>query len=202
MLAKRAEGGAVGRLTGLPLGRDFSIQGEGRFRIDEGCRPPRMIWVSKHSEAPDYSSARGGMVERALAMLKDSRTETSVECATGTEALDAYVPRLQYLQKEAKHDGYSLNRASEIDFKQFIRTTRNIRTCDLVLLDNGNLRAIWKDGRKAHLGLQFLGDKVGQYVIFKQRSGKLPVARVAGRDSLEAIGRQIDAFRLQSLIYE
>ena len=69
-------------------------------------------------------------------------------------------------------------------------------------MDNGNLRAIWKDEHGARLGLQFLGGRMVQYVIFKRRKKEQPVSRVTGRDSLEGFERQIHAFELHSLLYE
>ncbi len=69
-------------------------------------------------------------------------------------------------------------------------------------MDNGNLRAIWKDDQGARLGLQFLGGSIVQYVIFKRRSQGQPISRVTGRDSLEGLERQIDAFELDSLLYD
>lgn len=69
-------------------------------------------------------------------------------------------------------------------------------------MDNGNLRVIWRDGREAHLGLQFLGGRMVQYVIFRKRENEPSISRVAGRDSLEGLERQVDAFELRSLFYE
>ena len=72
----------------------------------------------------------------------------------------------------------------------------------MVLMDNGNLRAVWKDEKGTHLGLQFLGEGMVQYVIFKRRSRSRPISRIAGRDTLEGFKHQIDAFQLHSLLYE
>ena len=114
---------------------------------------------------------------------------------------DAYMSRMRLLQDEAVHDGYVLNLASEIDFRQFVWSAPDIRKGNLVLMDNGNLRAIWKDDQ-ARLGLQFLGGRMVQYVIFKRRKQGHPISRVTGRDSLEGLKRQIDAFELYTLLYE
>ena len=69
-------------------------------------------------------------------------------------------------------------------------------------MDNGNLRAVWKDNKGNRLGLQFLGGGMVQHVIFKQRNAARPISRVAGRDTFEGIKRQIDTFDLDSLLYE
>ena len=58
-----------------------------------------------------------------------------------------------------------------------------------MLMDNGNLRAIWRDGQGTHLGLQFLGGGMVQYVIFKKRAKEQSLSRATGRDSLEGLER-------------
>ena len=114
---------------------------------------------------------------------------------------DAYTPRLKLLQDEALHDGYVLNPASEIDFRSFVRSDPNIRKGNLVLMDNGNLRATWKDEHGTRLGLQFLGGGMVQFVLFKRRTHGQLISRVSGRDSLEGLERQLVAFELNSLLY-
>ena len=68
-------------------------------------------------------------------------------------------------------------------------------------MENGNLRAVWKGKNGAHIGLQFLDNGLIQYVIFKQRKRSLPVSRVYGRDTIDGVKRQIDAFDLRSVLY-
>lgn len=115
--------------------------------------------------------------------------------------LQAYQTRIEALRAEAAQDGYDLRSASERDFWRFIRSEPFIRKGNLVLLDNGNLRAVWKDEGGTHVGVQFLGDQTVQYVIFKRRGAAGAISRVAGRDSIEGVLRQIAAFDLRSLIY-
>ena len=67
-------------------------------------------------------------------------------------------------------------------------------------MDNGNLRAIWKDEQGTRLGLQFLGDGMVQFVIFKRRKQGQPISRVSGRDSLEGLKWVIVTYELHSLL--
>jgi len=113
-----------------------------------------------------------------------------------------YLTRVSTLRRTAEKDGYSLIPASELDFWNFIKLNTRLRKGNLVLMDNGNLRAVWKDDQKTHFGLQFLGRGMVQYVIFKQREDTQSVSRVAGRDTFEGVKKQIDAFELHSLLYE
>lgn len=113
-----------------------------------------------------------------------------------------YQERLSALHNFAVGDGYSLNQVSVDDFWLFVRTEHDIRKGNVVLIDNGNLRMMWKDRQDSQLGLQFLGNNEIQYVIFKQRHNARHVSRVAGRDTFEGVKRQIAAFDLNSMLYE
>ena len=113
-----------------------------------------------------------------------------------------YKERLWALHNFATGDGYSLNQGSVDDFWLFVRTEYDIRKANVVLIDNGNLRMMWKDRQDSQLGLQFLGNNEIQYVIFKQRHNARHVSRVAGRDTFEGVKRQIEAFDLNSMLYE
>ena len=99
-------------------------------------------------------------------------------------------------------DGYSLSLTSEVDFLDFVESEPRLIKGNLVLMDNGNLRAIWKDGQGTRFGLQFSGRGMVQYVIFKQRDPKRPTSRVAGRDTFDGVRRQIEAFELGHLLYQ
>ena len=114
----------------------------------------------------------------------------------------AYRARINALRLYAEHDGYGLNSNSEFDFWRFVFSLPCLRKGGLVLMDNGNLRAVWKDKQGTHLGLQFLGGGMVQYVIFKKRRAAKLISRVAGRDTFEGLRRQIDAFDLHPLLHE
>lgn len=114
---------------------------------------------------------------------------------------ELYQTRIETLCKDAADEGYSLAPASESDFWHFVESMPPKRRGNLVLVDNGNLRATWGDGQETHLGLQFLGDGMVQFVIFRRRKPQGPISRVAGRDTISELDRQIDAFDLHSLLY-
>ena len=196
--------GDLGGLEGLPEAVDmtrFGVEGDGCLGIDASSHPPRMIWISKRrastvrQSAQDEREESGSRIVRMLA-------EVSAERRAIDSALDAYSSRIAYLRDEATHDGYDLNKSSEGDFRRFVRSRPYMRKGDLVLMDNGNLRAIWKGEEGGRLGLQFLGGSMVQYVIFNRRQPDRRISRVSGRDSLEGIARQIDAFELHSLLAE
>jgi hypothetical protein len=116
------------------------------------------------------------------------------------QATSAYRERIVELINDAAPDGISLNEASEGDFWTFIMAQNFFWKNKLFLLDNGNLRAVWKSETGDQIGLQFLGNGTIQYVIFKHRPRAEFVSRVAGRDTLDGVRGQISALDLDNLI--
>ena len=111
-----------------------------------------------------------------------------------------YRNRIEVLRSDAQRDGFAMNEVSEVDFWSFIESISFAQKAGLVLLDNGNLRAVWKDENGIHLGLQFLGNRLVEYVVFKRSQATKDVSRVAGRDTIEGIKRQMRAFDLTALM--
>ena len=138
----------------------------------------------------DFRSGDHDEIQEILPAFREFHPRPTAEHGTGHPVPDAYRVRMKFLQDEAAHDGHVLNRASRIDFERFVRSAPDIRRGALVLMDNGNLRAIWRDGQGTHLGLQFLGGGMVQYVIFKKRVKEQSISRAVGRDSLEGLERR------------
>jgi len=111
-----------------------------------------------------------------------------------------YRNRIEVLRSDAQRDGFAMNEVSEADFWSFIESISFAQKAGLVLLDNGNLRAVWKDENGSHLGLQFLGTRLVEYVIFKRRQATKDISRVAGQDTIEGIKKKIRAFDLTALM--
>ena len=108
----------------------------------------------------------------------------------------AYHLRIETLRSDAEIEEFAVNDASEENFWSFIGSIPSARKAELVLMDNGNFRAVWKDKNGDHLGVQFLGEQMAEYVIFKYRTGARGVSRVAGIDTLEGVINQLHAFDL------
>ena len=121
-----------------------------------------------------------------------------IEQANNTR--QAYTQRIEELRNEAAIGRIEVNGASERDFWSLVRLGDPDRRAGVVLLDNGNLRAVWKGEDATHVGIQFLGEGRAEYVIFKRRPATTDISRVAGNDTLEGIKRQIHTFGLTSLI--
>lgn len=109
--------------------------------------------------------------------------------------------RVQFLKVEAEIDRVPFSDASLADFQAFMREIGPRVRPSLFLSDNGNLRALWKNGQREQVGLQFLGEGNIQFVIFKQRKGTLKMARVAGIDAKDKILGHIKASGAEGLLF-
>lgn len=108
----------------------------------------------------------------------------------------AYEYRLEALRADAELDDLTINVDSEQDFWDFVASADYLPRAMLALMDNGDIRAVWKGEDSSHLGLHFLGHGEIQYVIFKRRSDSMRISRVAGVDTFGGIKKQIAAFDL------
>ena len=151
--------------------------------------PPCQISVPSHSSGSSYLGAPA-----------QSGRMLNVEIQQANNTRKAYAQRIEDLHNEAALDGIEVNAASERDFWSFVTLGDPDRRAGVMLLDNGNFRAVWKGDDATHVGLQFLGDGRAEYVIFKRRPATTDISRVAGNDTLEGIKRQIHTFDLTSLI--
>ncbi|MXX52726.1 MAG: hypothetical protein F4Z35_01870 [Dehalococcoidia bacterium] len=113
---------------------------------------------------------------------------------------EAYRRRIEDLRDYGEDDGIHVNKDSERDFWSFVHSAPLSEKAALFLMDNGNLRAVWKGGDSSHIGLQFLGCQKAEYVIFKRQKGSEGLSRVAGVDTLIGVRQRIRDFNLTSLV--
>lgn len=134
------------------------------------------------------------------AEVRSQPTHSPYEAAT---AIARYRDRLTELRAAAEEEGIEWSEASRQDFQAFVTNNPDWRKGYIVLMDNGNLRAVWDDDNDddRHVAVQFLGGGHVQYVIFKRRQGAEQVSRVAGTDTIDGIKRQVAAFDLSPLVY-
>ena len=149
---------------------------------------------------PAKAGIKRGMGGEGRGTPAQSGRMLNVGIKAATNASQAYAQRIEELHNEAALDGIEVSRASARDFWSFVRPGDPDQRAGVVLLDNGNLRAVWKGDDATRVGIQFLGDGRAEYVIFKRRPATTDVSRVAGNDTLEGIKCQINAFDLTSLI--
>ena len=173
-----------------------------RLDLDHATRQGRegsfRLGVDKKVESP-FETEIGSIRPLDPAEAYDREIKSKAQHIRDTDF--AYARRIEVLKEQAELDGYSLNRASRDAFFEFLKKNPLIRRGRLILMENGNLRAVWKGENEAHIGLQFINNRSIQYVIFTRREPQSPVSRVSGRDTLDGIKRQIEAFDLNSVLY-
>lgn len=133
---------------------------------------------------------------RSVDLFAQYLAESETIWAEAQKMHQAYAHRIEELRRFASEDDEcsDIGKSSREDFWWFVKSVPLAKRAELVLMDNGNLRAVWKGGDKTHIGLQFLGSQLGEYVIFKRRPGAKKVSRVAGIDTLEGLKKQVRAF--------
>jgi hypothetical protein len=152
---------------------------------------PRGVGLAK----PNTSATTWSMKELAL-QFESQKSASILDRARTTIEISK---RLQFLKIEAEIDRISFSEASLSDFQAFMREIPLHARPSLFLSDNGNLRALWKN-QNEQVGLQFLGEGNIQFVIFKQRKGTLPMARIAGIDTKDKILGHIRASGAEGLL--
>jgi len=85
----------------------------------------------------------------------------------------AYEARIEALHGYAAEDDdiEKVNEDSINDFWAFMKVTGFELQAGLVLLDSGDLRAVWRENYDHDTGLRFLGNQQVMHVIFKRDAG-------------------------------
>ena len=133
-------------------------------------------------------------------MIEKIAVETERQREAAEKIRKAYASRIEELRGYVLEDEIDIREESEQDFWAFVESLPSSRQANLVLCDNGNLKAVWRDGKGALFGIQFMGNGQGEYVIFKRRQGSTQTSRVAGIDAFQGIKNQINVFDLHALI--
>ena len=169
-----------------------------------GHGSPWVLGPASDDDSDNGDTLLGTLLGKVVVLHTGPRSELARElerkAQNARDVRQGYRLRISDLRIDAQGDELAINQASEEDLQTFLEAHPFLKRGLLALVDNGNLRAVWKDELGNHLGLQFLGKRRVQYVLFKRRAGK-QLARVSGRDTLSGIDAQIRAFELDKLIY-
>lgn len=147
---------------------------------------------------PFWGPLPGSAVTRCLAVTDDPISATQSSNVRDANAVLAVSGRMKELAVAADEEGIRVSQGSRSDLFRFLSTHPGAGTPALFLLDNGNYRAMWWNGRDEQIGLQFRGNGEIQYVIFR-RSGD-DWRRSSGRDTFRGIESLIDAFNLRPIM--
>lgn len=142
------------------------------------------------------------LIYRMIDPMEKYRVEFFHKLLEASDIRMSYKRRIDQLSRSGAEEDVTLNQASEHDFWSFIDSSGYSRRAGVVLMDNGDLRAVWRDDGQSHLALHFLGDRSIRYVIFRRRPATRSVSRVAGTDTFEGVKQQVRVFDLGSLVNE
>jgi len=170
--------------------------------------PPTVISNPNHSDGyndinyllSEFQKSTHLQIQEIVESFNDSTFDETL--LRNSKYSDFYKSRIEFLRDAAIQEGFMLREASEMDFRRFVSAYPNLRKGSLVLTDSGNIRAIWKGSKGYHLGLQFLGGGMAQYVMFNQRENEKEVSRISGRDAIQGVLLKINAFGLVALLIE
>ena len=186
---------------GIPITSGLALPVLGELQLAEGNGTEEEPFPFEAVESGDPTSAVRSDSVRLRTPLEEQDHPIKSKVERYRDTVSAYKKRIRILKEQAELGGFSLDQRSNAAFLEFLERNPLVRRGQLVLMENGNLRAVWKGGDGAHIGLQFLNNRAIQYVIFKQREVSSPVSRVYGRDTMKGISKQIDAFDLHDVLF-
>lgn len=91
--------------------------------------------------------------------------------------------RMSELARDVREDGGQINATSRNDFSKFVAEYPLAFKPYIGVLENGNVRALWRGEVGDQVGLQFLGDELVQFVAIPadrrlHASGRAPLHRL------------------------
>lgn len=87
--------------------------------------------------------------------------------------VSSVVDRLIDLSEEAKEDGEAISAASSADFLTFVAKHRVALRPSIAALDNGDVRALWKNADREQVAIHFKGHNIANYVFFYLEDGEM-----------------------------
>jgi hypothetical protein len=122
--------------------------------------PPENPFLSQATaiETEPLDPVTERIVKKAVELWKKEReTRAQVE------------DRLRELHIDALRNADPFSETSLADLRSFLDSLPLTERPSIFLLDDGNLRAVWRNAAKEQVGLQFLGNGVVQFVMFALR---------------------------------
>ena len=115
---------------------------------------------------------------------------------------DVYKTRIMELRGFAEDDEdiEAVNESSISDFWSFMENNSYSRRAGLVLLDNGDLRAVWRENGGNNVGMEFQGNGTILYVMFKHYPDGRKTDRDAGITTFDGVAKKLREMDLLSFV--
>jgi hypothetical protein len=108
---------------------------------------------------------------------------------------------LRELHVDALRNAEPFSESSLADLRSFLASLSQIVRPAIFLLDDGNLRAVWRNAAKEQIGLQFLANGIVQFVMFVKRQHPPIMSRDAGTDALANMRARIEGNGCAHLLF-
>ena len=115
----------------------------------------------------------------------------SVEVPPARDTVRNYERRISQLRDMAQEEDITVNSNSFEDFGRFVRRHRTFPQAGLILTDEGDLVAIWKNTAGDVVEVEFLGDGVGRLIVFRKLPRPLDTEPEIERKALDVISQKI-----------
>jgi hypothetical protein len=155
--------------------------------LDDVPAPPplrRRTALKEHSESSQVTAIETGAFFDPVGAAVQKAVELSKKQLVNKAQIE---DRLRELHVDALRNVEPFSEPSLADLRLFLDSFPFAERPAIFLLDDGNLRAVWRNAEKEQVGLQFLGGGIVQFVMFVQRQRPPMMSRSAGTDTLTAI---------------
>jgi len=161
------------------------------FRVPRQPEEPLRDYVTDTglAEPPSWLQSNSSPVDEVLA-------RAAQQTASALRLTKKLLERIVELKRLGAEEELPWSKSSEDDFWDFVSLWPGLSEPGLILLDNGNLRAVWRNNSGEQVALEFKGDRKVLYVIFSRRRDENEVARRVGEASFEQI---VELIELESL---
>jgi hypothetical protein len=140
------------------------------------------------------------LVEAAWSPVDEALAYEARQEAARRELSSRLHARIGELKRLGAEEGLPWSPESEDDFWAFVSLWPRLREPGLVLMDNGNLRAMWRNAAGEQVALEFRGYRQVYFVFFARRPEGPPMARSVGEDSVVRINEKIAGDNLTGLL--
>jgi hypothetical protein len=154
-------------------------------------------WVALAGVIAGAAPLRGSQKARLWVPL--GQTHRQGERPRTAPAVALVEERLAELREIADDEGMPYSHAAEADLRQFLDAAQATARPAAYLLEDGSIRAKWRNLQGEQVGLQFVGGGRAHLVFFVDR-GSDGTARIVGQDTVEGALCQVRSLGLLALL--
>ncbi len=150
------------------------------------------------------------MLNSTFVVTRDAWEESGVSDRAGLQKSSSYfhsgpysehyTQRLAYLRQEGQIENISINSDSQSAFWQLLDVIPDAKQAEIILLDNGNLRAYWRNEAREYVGLEIVNDASLRCLMHKRsQSGEFDT-KIVRSSTIDEMIEAIDAFGMLFLL--